>query len=264
MSDPIRTVEVAGVQFAVVRCPLGGPPSARTLVLLHDSLGCITTWRDFPEELGKAVGCDVLVYDRQGYGRSDPFGPEPRDARYMHREADVLNALLEAEGITQAVLFGHSDGGTIALLAAAKYPQRIAAMITEGAHVFVEEVTLNGIRAAERQYATTGLRQRLMKHHGDRTDALFHAWARTWQAPFFRDWNITQEISAIHCPLLVLQGVDDEYGTEAQVDAIVSAVGDRALKYMIPGAAHTPHKEAPAITMELAAQFLRDGAGGRA
>lgn len=251
------TVELGGVHLAVARHRLGDVPTARTLVFLHDSLGCITTWRDFPLELGKAVGCDVLIYDRQGYGRSDPFGPEPRKADYMHHEADVLNALLETEGIAQAVLFGHSDGGTIALLAAAKHPQRICAVITEGAHVFVEDVTLAGIRAAERQYATTDLRERLMRHHGDRTDALFHAWTRTWQASFFRDWNITSEIAAVQCPTLVLQGVDDNYGTEAQVDAITSAIGGHARKYMVPGAGHTPHREAPAVTRELVVAFLR-------
>lgn len=253
----MRRVQVEGVELAVVRHQVGERPSARTLVFLHDSLGCITTWRDFPLELGKTVGCDVLIYDRQGYGSSDPFGPAPRQADYMHREADVLLALLDAEGIASPILFGHSDGGTIALLAAAKYPGRFAAVITAGAHVFVEDVTLNGIRAAERQYSTTDLRERLRKHHGDRTDALFLAWTKTWQAPFFRDWDITGDVASIQCPVLVLQGLDDNYGTEAQVDAIVAAVGDVAQKYMIPGAAHTPHKEAPAITQELVVQFLR-------
>lgn len=257
MNETFRMIEVAGVELAVQRFRWSGRPAARTLVLLHDSLGCITTWRDLPQELGKTIGCDVLVYDRQGYGRSAPFGPEPRTADYMHKEADVLQELLKEEGIPEAILFGHSDGGTTALLAAALHPARIAAVITAGAHVFVEEVTLNGIRAAERQYATTDLRARLMKHHGDRTDALFHAWTKTWRAPFFRDWDITAEIGRIQCPVLVLQGVDDNYGTEAQVDAIVSAVGDAAQKYMIPGAAHTPHKEAPAITQELVVQFLK-------
>lgn len=255
----MSTVEVQGVRLAVQRHAFGGTPTPRTLVFLHDSLGAITTWRDFPEQLGQAAGCDVLIYDRQGYGRSDHFGSERREADYMHKEARVLDELLGREGIGEAILFGHSDGGTIALLAAAMFPERIAAVITEGAHVFVEDITLAGIRAAERQYTTTDLPERLKKHHGDRTDALFHAWTRTWQAPFFRDWNITAQISAVRCPVLVLQGVDDGFGTEAQVDAIVKAVGETlARKYMVPGAAHTPHKEAPAITRELVVAFLHD------
>ncbi len=252
------TVELGGVRLAVQRHRIGDRPSERTLVFLHDSLGAITTWRDFPTAVGEAVGADVLIYDRQGYGRSDAFGPEHRQADYMHREAEVLAALLAAEGIDRAILFGHSDGGTIALLAAAKYPERIETVITEGAHVFVEDITLAGIRAAQRQYSNTDLPQKLERHHGERTEALYRAWTETWLAPFFRDWNITADIAAIRCPVLVLQGVDDNYGTEAQVDAIVAAVGERARKYMVPGAAHTPHKEAPAITLELAAQFIRD------
>ena len=165
-------VQVHGVRLAVQRHAIGEGRAARTMVFLHDSLGCITTWRDFPQVLGKATGRDVLIYDRQGYGRSDPFGPTPRQADYMHREADALHELLEAEDIAQAILFGHSDGGTIALLAAASHPQSVSAVITEGAHVFVEEVTLNGIRAAERAWAGTDPRQRLLKHHGGRTEAL--------------------------------------------------------------------------------------------
>jgi pimeloyl-ACP methyl ester carboxylesterase len=258
MNGSFERVEVNGVRLAVQRHRCADRANAPTLVFLHDSLGAITTWRDLPVEVGRALGADVLVYDRQGYGRSDAFGPTPRAADYMHREADVLEALLAREHIERAILFGHSDGGTIALLAAARHPRRIAAVITEGAHVFVEEVTLAGIRAAEKQFATTDLRARLVKHHGDRTDALFAAWTNTWQAPFFRDWDITAEITAIRCPVLVLQGVDDPYGTEAQVEAIVQAVGEGAVKYMVPGARHTPHKEAPAITMELVLQFLRD------
>lgn len=253
-----RTVEIEGVKLAVERHGIGSAPAERTLVFLHDSLGAITTWRSFPQELGEALGCDVLIYDRQGYGRSDPFGPAAREADYMHREADVLAALLAAEGIERAILFGHSDGGTIALLAAAKYPQRIEAVISEGAHVFVEDITLVGIRAAQKQYATTDLRAKLERHHGERTEALFRAWTETWQEPFFRAWDITADIASIRCPVLVLQGVDDNFGTEAQVDAIAAAVGERAMKYMVPGAKHSPHKEAPAITRELVLQFLAD------
>ncbi len=258
MKEDLRSVNVAGTRLAVQRQRRDGRSDGRTLAFLHDSLGCITTWRRFPQELALAAGCDALVYDRQGYGRSAPFGPQPRDARYMHREADVLHALLEAEDITAAILFGHSDGGTIALLAAAKHPERIAAVITEGAHVFVEDVTLQGIREAERLYATTDLRERLIRHHGDRTDALFEAWTKTWQAPFFRPWDITPDLASVRCPVLVLQGVNDEFGTEAQVDAIVAAIGGRARKCMVEGAAHTPHKEAPVFVLEQVERFMNE------
>ena len=136
-----------------------------TLILLHDSLGCIALWRDFPKQLSTATQCNVLVYDRLGYGNSDSFITEERDNFYMESEADLLNDLLELFQIDEAILFGHSDGGTIALLTAAKYPNRIKAVITEGAHVFVEEITINGIKEAIIQYETTDLKQKLEKYH---------------------------------------------------------------------------------------------------
>jgi pimeloyl-ACP methyl ester carboxylesterase len=245
-------------RLALLRHSVAASPTAHTLVFLHDSLGCITTWRDFPKELSNALGLDAVVYDRQGYGRSQPLGPEPRGLDYMHREADVLAMLLEELGIERAILFGHSDGGTIALLAAARHPQRIAAVITEGAHVFVEEVTLQGIELARRLYATTDLPARLQRHHGERTDALVQAWIGTWKAPFFRDWDITRDIAAVRCPVLVLQGLVDEYGTVAQVEAIAAAVGGPVRTQLIPGAAHTPHKEAPEAVHGLVAEFVAE------
>lgn len=257
MTDDPMLVPMGGVQIAVRRIPCTQAEGGRTpVVFLHDSLGAITTWRDLPERLGAATGREVIVYDRQGYGRSSPFTGPPRDRDYMHREADALVVLLDRLGLAKAVLFGHSDGGTIALLAAARHPGRITAVITEGAHVFVEGITLAGIRAAERDYAGGDLRERLLRHHGDRTEALFRAWTVTWQAPFFRAWDITADIAAVCCPVLVLQGVDDAFGTEAQVDAIVQAVQGEARKYMVPGAAHTPHREAPGITLDLVSSFL--------
>lgn len=252
-------VPVDGVAIAVHRIPRAHVEGQRTpVIFLHDSLGAITTWRDFPERFGAATGREAIVYDRQGYGRSSPLDGPPRARDYMHREADALVALLDRLDVAKAVLFGHSDGGTIALLAAARHPDRIAAVITEGAHVFVEDLTLAGIRAAERDYAGGDLRERLLRHHGDRTEALFRAWTVTWQAPFFRTWDITADIAAVRCPVLVLQGVDDAFGTEAQVDAIVQAVQGEARKYMVPGAAHTPHREAPGITLDLAGAFLAE------
>lgn len=247
---------VRGAELAVQRHALTASPTLTTLVFLHDSLGCITTWRDFPKDLSEAVGMDALVYDRRGYGRSEPMGPEPRGLDYMHREADVLAVLLEELGIERAILFGHSDGGTIALLAAARYPQRIAAVITEGAHVFVEEVTLHGLEEARRLYATTDLTERLRRHHGERTEALVQAWIGTWTAPFFRGWDITRDIAPVRCPVLVLQGVDDEYGTVAQVEAIAAAVGGPVQTHLISGAAHNPHKEAPEAVLNAVLSFL--------
>lgn len=235
-------------------------PEARhcpVIVFLHDSLGCDTVWRDFPDRLSAALGCDALVYDRRGYGKSVAFASEPRRPDYLEREAAALVALLDACQVDSAVLFGHSDGGSIALLAAALAPTRIAAVVTEGAHVFVEERTLDGIRAVREQLRTTDLRERLVRHHGDKTDAVTAVWIDTWLSPAFRDWNIESHLSAVRCPVLVLQGEDDEFGTVAQVQGIADGVSGRSASHLIPGAAHTPHREAPETTVALTTAFLQ-------
>ena len=229
-----------------------------TLVLLHDSLGCITVWRDFPERLAAALGCDALVYDRRGYGRSSPFGPEPRTPGYLEAEADVLARVLDACGVREAVLFGHSDGGSIALVAAAREPARVRAVVTEGAHVFVEERTLAGIRDAREALRTTDLRDRLRRHHGDRTDGVTAAWIDVWLSPGFRDWNIERHLPDVRCPTLVLQGEDDEYGTPAQVHAIVRGVAGPVRAELLPGVGHTPHRAAPDEVLRLTTAFLRE------
>lgn len=236
--------------------PPPATPARPTLVFLHDSLGCIRLWRDFPARLAAATGCPALVYDRRGYGQSDAFGPAPRTTGYLQAEVPVLCQLLDACQLPQVVLFGHSDGGSIALLAAAHYPGRVAAVVTEGAHVFVEELTLAGIRAAQEQYRSTNLPERLTRYHGQKTDAVFRAWADTWLAPDFRNWNIEAYLPRIQCPVLVLQGENDEYGTTAQVEAIARQVSGPAQAVLQSGAAHTPHKEAPDETLRLAADFV--------
>ena len=227
-----------------------------TVVFLHDSLGCVETWRDFPEVLAERAGSDALVYDRQGYGRSSPFGPTPRTLRYLEDEAHVLRAVLDRREISSAILFGHSDGGSIALIAAALHPHRITAVITEGAHVFVEDVTLRGIHAAHESLGTTDLAERLARYHGDKVPALTSAWIDTWLAPEFRSWNIERYLPDIRCPVLVIQGEQDEFGTRAQVDAIVKGVGSSARPLMIPGVGHTPHREARDVVLDTAAAFI--------
>ncbi len=144
--------------------------AARVLVFLHDSLGCIELWRDFPAKLADATKCNMLIYDRLGYGKSEPMHTHVRPVNYLEHEADSLNDLLVQLNINNALLFGHSDGGSIALIAAVKYPERIKAIICEAAHIFVEEVTLAGIRAAMEDYKTTNLAERLAKYHGNKVD----------------------------------------------------------------------------------------------
>lgn len=232
-------------------------PERPTIVFLHDSLGCIALWRDFPQRLGEATRCNVLVYDRRGYGQSNPFADEEREINYLEAEANVLTALLEALEIKEAILFGHSDGGSIALITAGKYPQQIRAMIVEGAHIFVEDVTLAGIRQAVETYQTADLKSRLTKYHGDKTERVFRAWTKTWLREDFRSWNIEHFLPAIQCPVLVMQGEKDEYGTLRQVEGITSQVSGPAWQFVVPEAGHTPHKEAAPETLAQAADFIR-------
>lgn len=229
-----------------------------TIIFLHDSLGCVELWRDFPIVLGNATNCNVLVYDRQGYGKSAPFTTTARNNSYLEMEADILCLLIEQCGIHHAILFGHSDGGSIALITAAKYPSHIIGVVTEGAHIFVEEITLNGIREAVQTYHTTNLKERLQKYHGDKTDAVFEAWTNTWLSDTFKSWNIEHFLPQIQCPVLVIQGEADAYGSIAQVNGIAAQVAGDAHKLLIPSTGHTPHREASDIVLQRASAFIQD------
>jgi pimeloyl-ACP methyl ester carboxylesterase len=234
------------------------PSSRPAIVFLHDSLGCVETWRDFPEALSERLGLDAVVYDRQGYGRSSPFGPLPRTPRYLEDEAEVLQTLIDRLEIESAVLFGHSDGGSIALIGAAMDPGRIAAVVTEGAHVFVDDVTLQGVRAARESLETTDLADRLARYHGDKVPALTSAWIDTWLSPGFRSWNIERYLRDIRCPVLAIQGEEDEFGTPDQVNAIREGVGPRAEPLFIPDVGHTPHREAREVVLDAASAFIEE------
>ncbi len=231
---------------------------ATTIVFLHDSLGCTALWRDFPERLARAAGMNAFSYDRLGYGQSPPFASDERSKDYMEKEVEILTSVLEEHGIENPVLFGHSDGGTIALLAAAKYPNAFQAVITEGAHVFVEEETIDGILRAKEQYATTNLKERLQKYHGANTQPLFDAWTETWLSPMYRDWNIEVKLAGITCPVMVIQGSEDEYGTLAQVDAILGGVSAVSKKCIVANAGHSPHKQSERWLINECCLFLED------
>jgi len=246
------TVALGGGRISVYR---GGPAKALAagpvLVFLHEALGCHDMWKGFPMHLSEAAGFPFLSYDRLGHGRSDPL-PGPRDPAYLDVEAfEILPAVLDACGVTDPILVGHSDGGTIALMYASRHSVR--AVVVEAAHVFVEEVTGAGIRAAVESWRTTDLRDRLARYHGAKTGALFRAWADTWLAPEFRTWNVEQHLPNVVAPCLVIQGTDDEYGTVRQVEAIVGGVSGPARPLLVPDCRHVPHLQAgdrvlPAIT----------------
>lgn len=226
------------------------------IIFLHESLGCIDTWKDFPEKLGEICCCNILIYDRQGYGKSDPFTALNRNCDYMETEAEVLHKLLEICKIDKAILFGHSDGGTIALIAASKYPDKISGVITEGAHVFVEEITLDGIRKAAESYNTNDMKEKLTKYHGDKTDTVFRAWTETWFSCDFRDWSIENLLPGIKCPCLIIQGENDMYGSIRQVESILNGVNGITEKLIVPEACHCPHKESRELTLSRSKVFI--------
>lgn len=224
--------------------PDGGDAAAPVLVFLHDALGCVATWRRVPEELCRRTGLRGFAYSRAGYGRSDAAGlPFPLD--YHDREAhDVLPAVLDAAGIGRAVLVGHSDGGTLALMAAA-VDQRIEAVVTMAGHVINEDVTIAGVAEAGRAWQTTDMRARLARYHGDNVDIAFRGWRDTWLAEGFRDWDVRPGLAGVACPVLVIQDPGDEYGTVAQVEAIAEGVSGPAEILLLDGCGHFPHLGLP-------------------
>lgn len=227
-----------------------------TIVFLHDSLGAVQLWRDFPEKLAEATQCNVLVYDRLGYGKSFPMVTHERENNYMELEADVLNDLLSTLNINDAILFGHSDGGTIALIAASKYPEKVKAVICEAGHIFVEDITVKGVEEALNAYNTTNLPQRLEKYHGDKVQTIVKAWTEIWLSKKFRTWNIEPFLKNITSPLLFIQGEADEYGTLEQVEKTIAQVTGTAEKFIIPNVGHTPHKESPEIVLNKSIEFI--------
>lgn len=230
------------------------------MVFLHEGLGSRSTWRGFPARLCEASDTRGLVYSRAGYGRSArPQGAEPRGVDYLHREAfEELPRFLDSVGVTASGappwLFGHSDGATIALLFAARFPERTAGIVAVAPHLFVEEVTLAGVERARADYLATDVRSRLARHHDD-PEWVFRSWNDIWRDPRFRDWNIEHELAAIRCPVLAIQGEDDEYGTMEQIRAIRRQVPHARLVEM-PGAGHSPHREQPDALIAVAADFI--------
>lgn len=227
-----------------------------TIVFLHDSLGSVQLWRDFPEKLAEATQCNVLVYDRLGYGKSFLMTTHERENNYMELEADVLNDLLSELNINDAILFGHSDGGTIALITASKYPEKVKAVICEAGHIFVEDITVKGVEESLKAYNTTNLPQRLEKYHGNKVEMIVKAWTEIWLSEKFRSWNIEYLLKNIISPLLFIQGEADEYGTLDQVEKTVSQVKGTAEKFIIPNIEHTPHKESPEIVLNKSIEFI--------
>jgi pimeloyl-ACP methyl ester carboxylesterase len=216
------------------------------LVFLHEGLGSRSMWREFPQALCGAGGFAGLVYSRPGYGRSTPRAADERwGPDFMHRQAhEVLPALRQALKAEQPVwLFGHSDGGSIGLLHAARFPDAVAGAVLLAPHVFVEEVSVQSIRRTRQAFLDTDLQRRLARHHDD-VDSAFWGWNDIWLDPAFRTWSIEAEIEAIRCPLLAVQGVDDEYGTLQQIHRIGQRVAHAHL-LELSDCGHSPHRDQP-------------------
>jgi pimeloyl-ACP methyl ester carboxylesterase len=227
-----------------------------TLVFLHEGLGSITQWKHFPLALARATGLPALVYDRCGYGKSESR-TRPMDPSYLEVEAwERLPQVLATCGIESPLLVGHSDGATIALLYAAKFPASPLGVISEAAHVLIEPISLQGIWRTLRAFETTNLRDRLRTHHGAKVDAVFHGWSDVWLSPGFRDWSMVGLLPGIRCPVLAIQGEDDEYGTPAQVSAITGGVSGPASALLIPGCGHVPHFQAGERVLDGMSRFI--------
>ena len=225
-----------------------------TLVFLHEGVGSVAGWRDFPAALCETLSARAVVYSRRGYGKSCPH-PAPLGVDYLHREAwTVLPALLRRLEIESPLLIGHSDGGSIALLYAARYPAR--AVVAMAPHVFVEDVTLAGVRAARAAWEAGALRGGLAKLHDDPHGAFF-GWNDAWLAPDFRHWNIESELPAIRCPVLAIQGHDDQYATMEQLDRIARGVSGPCELLKLARCGHAPHRDQRAAVSEAIARFFR-------
>lgn len=228
------------------------------LVFLHEALGSAGLWRDFPAALSQATGLPAMAYSRRGFGGSDPR-PLPLPTDYLDIEADTaLPGILAALGIGRPILVGHSDGATIALMHAGSPGGRgVLGVVAEAPHVFVEEETLAGIRDALPAYRS-GLRERLMRHHGDQTDGVFHGWHDTWQTARFRGWNCLDRLPRIACPILVIQGEGDQYGTMRQLDAIAGMADGPVETMMLPECGHSPHRDRPDDVLAAMTRFVRN------
>lgn len=225
-----------------------------TIVLLHDSLGCTVLWREWPEELAKSLNCNVISYDRRGYGKSENYTVK-RPINYLEQEADILNELLSYWGVSNPVLFGFSDGASVATIYAGMFPKKLKLLIIEGVHVLIEKETLKGIVEAENMLKTTKIARALEKYHGDKVFDLYYAWTKTWLSQEHQSWNIEHFIPLIEVPTLVIQGEFDEFGTMKQVDAFDKSSGN-VEKCIVKNAKHTAHREEKDLVFNTITNFV--------
>ena len=256
-----RRVALGGVGLEyVTHGDLGS--AGPTLVFLHEGLGCVAMWRDFPAKVAAVTGAGVLVYSRQGYGGSDAI-LLPRPLTYMHREAEeVLPLLLQTLGIDDAVLVGHSDGGSIALIFAGSprvdpsVRARVRGLVLMAPHVFCEDLSVASIREVRGAFTGGDLRAKLARYHGANVDGAFWGWNDAWLDPAFREWNLEEFLPEVRSPVLTIQGADDRFGTLAQVEAIEKGVGGPFQRLILEGCGHDPAREATSVTIDAIGDFV--------
>lgn len=244
------------LEYAYLPPPADG--DGTVLVFLHEGLGCVDMWRDFPAQLAQQTGCGYFVFSRLGYGRSDPVAL-PRRPTFMHEEAlSTLPRLLDLCAFSRCVFVGHSDGATIALLNAALAPAReLAGVVVMAPHVFVEPITVGAIEQAATAYRETNLRARLARYHGERVDGAFWGWNQVWRDASFAHWNIESELEHVKVPLLLVQGHDDAYGTMAQLDRIEHRVSGPVQRVELENCGHSPFRDQVERTLEHLSGFVR-------
>ncbi len=234
-----------------------GDSSKPTLVFLHEGLGCISLWKEFPSTLSQMTQCNAFVFSRPGYGKSDPC-ILPRKINFMHTQAiNFLPAVLKAAGIRDHIIIGHSDGGSIGIVyAGSPHAPHLKGLITMAAHVFCEAITLDSIREAKNQYQHHELKNKLEKYHGPNTETAFWGWNKAWLHPRFIHWNIQKYLTRIKVPMLAVQGRQDQYGTPAQLAAIASSVKD-CETHLIENCRHAPHQDQKKTVLALMAGFIQ-------
>jgi pimeloyl-ACP methyl ester carboxylesterase len=252
-SSPSAFVNVRGRSLEYRR--IAAAADSPALVFLHEGLGSISQWRDFPARIVAGTGLSGIVYARYGHGQSDVL-QQPHDVDFMHRDAlEFLPEFLRQLGIERPILIGHSDGASIALIyAGAGHP--LKGLVAMAPHVFVEDISIQGIAAAKRAFETTDLPQKLARHHRDPVKT-FYGWNDVWLTPEFRSWNIEGFLPAIKCPLLAIQGQDDEYGSLAQVDAIARQVSGPVEMLKLEHCGHSPHQDQPKIVAKAIVEFVK-------
>jgi pimeloyl-ACP methyl ester carboxylesterase len=238
---------------------IGAPAAGPTIVLLHEGLGCIRMWRDWPETLVRVTGRRVMAWSRAGYGGSAAI-ERPRPLDYMEREGETMvAAVLDAAGIDDAILVGHSDGASIALVhagTAASRP-RVCGLVALAPHVFCEDCSVAAITAAREAWLHGDLRERLRKHHGDNVEHAFWGWNDAWLDPGFRAWNIEYRLRTVEIPVALVQGEDDAYGTLRQLDAIAAGVRGPVTRTVLDRCGHSPHRDRPEETTAAVAALVR-------